>query len=101
MPPGVATLGRGLWGEGREGEGVGELWKCKGDWVNGTLPERMVGCSFAGAGKRELKEGDGDGAGEGESVFFGMTPYTALGSRRAELSFVLEIVRVRVENSTV
>lgn len=50
---------------------------CHSSFANGTLPDEIGGCS-----------------GEGDVVQFRMSEYTALGPRRKELSFVLEIFRI-------
>ncbi|KAF2622605.1 hypothetical protein BU25DRAFT_377411 [Macroventuria anomochaeta] len=50
---------------------------CHTEFLNGTLPDDLAACS-----------------GEGGRVRFRMKEYTALGPRRKELSFVLQVFRV-------
>lgn len=56
----------------------GQNVHCHTGFANGTLPDDLAACS-----------------GEGDRVRFAMRAYDALGPRRAELSFVLSILRVR------
>lgn len=75
-------------------EEVGKMMQvnCKASWLNGTLPEGMVGCG-SGVVVGEAGETVGEeGMGEGE-VQFGMQIYEGLGARRPELSFLLSISR--------
>jgi hypothetical protein len=58
-------------------------WNCQGEMKNGTLMEGVVEC---------MRDGDSGGGEDGE-VAFGMQPYTAVGERRAELSFWLWVYR--------
>lgn len=80
-------------------------WTCRAEFANGTLPAGFEGCGRAdveGEGEAErVAEADWKGNGNGEReeegverVQFRMARYTALGNRRAELSFVLEVFRV-------
>jgi hypothetical protein len=50
---------------------------CHNEFTNGTLPDDLVACTS-----------------EGSRVRFRMKEYTALGKRRPELSFVLQVFRV-------
>ncbi|KAF3008699.1 hypothetical protein E8E13_009484 [Curvularia kusanoi] len=54
----------------------GQNVHCHTEFTNGTLPDDLAACS-----------------GEGDRVKFAMRPYDALGPRRAELSFVLQLFR--------
>ncbi|KAF1851831.1 uncharacterized protein K460DRAFT_373745 [Cucurbitaria berberidis CBS 394.84] len=56
---------------------------CQASWRNGTLPDMYEGCT---------------GSPADEMVAFRMGEYTDLGDRRPELSFVLDMVRVRMED---
>ncbi|RAR01527.1 hypothetical protein DDE82_006406 [Stemphylium lycopersici] len=75
-------------------EEVGKMMQvnCKASWLNGTLPEGMVGCGsgvvVGEAGETVGEEGMGDG-----EVQFGMQIYEGLGARRPELSFLLSVSR--------
>jgi hypothetical protein len=56
---------------------------CSTTFASGTLPEEDTACT-------------GEGLGEFEHVVFGMRPFSELGVRRAEISFVLDVWRVVV-----
>lgn len=50
---------------------------CRASFANGTLPDNLATCT-----------------GEGHRVGFRMNEYTALGPRRKELAFVLQVFRI-------